>query len=90
MLSQACRIRLVYREPRQEDPGETGQADEPVPIPLWATCGLTKVGFFFLLNLSRFADTYSFEGICNYRIAIYIVLTTKYETQEAKQQEIYI
>ena len=29
MLSHACRFRLVYREPREMDPGDVDAADKP-------------------------------------------------------------
>lgn len=43
VLSQACRIRLIYREPREMDPGEVNAADEPEGLEIWVTCGLTRV-----------------------------------------------
>lgn len=41
VLSQASRIRLNYRPPRDSDDGAI--EDEPEPIKIWATVGLTKV-----------------------------------------------
>lgn len=55
ILSQACCVRLMYREPRDSDPGNAEEDDEPPPLPIWATCGLTMVEHpFFFADLTAF------------------------------------
>ena len=48
VLSQACCTRLVYREPREMDPGDVDAADEPGGFEIWATRGLTRVCLLIL------------------------------------------
>ncbi|THH05304.1 hypothetical protein EW145_g4895 [Phellinidium pouzarii] len=40
--AQACRVRITYREPREDEEDEEVEEDEAMARKIWVTIGLTK------------------------------------------------